>query len=68
MASIQILEISPVETPMEDLSDDATGNITGGFLGEQLDVFLDKLYAFVQDVLGGCNDGTYDSEICDRII
>ena len=30
MAKIQILELSPAETPMEDLSYDITGNITGG--------------------------------------
>lgn len=30
MTRIQILELEPVETSIEDLSDDATGNITGG--------------------------------------
>ena len=33
MASIQVLEISPAETPIEDLSYDVAGNIAGG-LGE----------------------------------
>ncbi len=34
MASIQVLEISPAEIPIEDLSYDVAGNITGGFLDQ----------------------------------
>ncbi len=34
MASIQVLEISPAETPIEDLSYDVAGNLTGGLYGQ----------------------------------
>ena len=36
MASIQVLEISPAETPIEDLSYGVAGNITGGGFLDQL--------------------------------
>ncbi|MGK7936508.1 MAG: hypothetical protein AB4206_12035 [Xenococcaceae cyanobacterium] len=69
MARIQIHEISPAETPMEYLSDDVAGNITGGgFLGEQLQLFLEKLFDFVLTTLKGCASGDIDPGVCDRII
>ena len=52
MASIQILEIRPVEDQVEDLSYDMTDSIRGGFdLGEWFDQFLDvqqELLTFVK--------------------
>lgn len=44
MASIQILELRPVEAQLEDLSDDMTGRIQGGAL-------VDSVLAIVQQAL-----------------
>ncbi len=58
MASIQIHEI---ETPMEDLSYDVAGNITGGGIGE----LLDSVFDLVRDVLAFCKDsGAEDPVVC----
>ena len=66
MASIQIHEI---ETPIEDLSDDVAGNITGsGFLGDQLEVFLRQLFLFVRETLQDCASGAIDPSVCDDIL
>ena len=46
MASIQVLELRPVEAPIEDLSYDVTRNITGGFV------------AFVETVVSDVQDGS----------
>ena len=57
MARIQIHELSPAEAPMEELSYDAAGNITGGGnldLGALLEI-LDVVAAIV-DVVGLIKD------------
>ena len=41
MASIQIHDIRPAETTMEDLSYDVAGEIRGGFTPAQLEFFRD---------------------------
>lgn len=50
MASIQIHDIHPAETPMEDLSYDVAGEIQGGFTPNQLQ-FLRDFYAFFIQLL-----------------
>ena len=54
MASIQILEIPPVEAQIEDLSDDITSSIHGGNIFEEIGRFVDELIRFV----GGETDKT----------
>lgn len=62
MASIQILELSPAETPMEDLSYDITGNIAGGGFVRDL---VDQAFGLVRDVLAFCRDaGSEDPVLC----
>ena len=48
MASIQIREI---ETPMEELSYDASGNITGGFNAEDLSILIQQILDFSGDTV-----------------
>ncbi len=62
MSKIQILEISPMETPMEDLSEDMSSSIQGGqrsplerFLddvGDAVDDFFDAVEDFLENLLG----------------
>ena len=73
MASIQILEISPAETPIEDLSYDVAGNVTGGGLVRDI---LFETFDFVRDVLketfGFCSEAVDPqacaTEIIDRVL
>ena len=39
MASIQVLELRPLEYEVEDLSSDMVGSIRGGFTEENLGIF-----------------------------
>ncbi len=52
MASIQILEIAPVEAQIEDLSDDITSSIHGGSIFGQIDMLVDAII----DLIGGTSD------------
>ncbi|MDJ0576571.1 MAG: hypothetical protein QNJ65_15560 [Xenococcaceae cyanobacterium MO_234.B1] len=67
MASIQILEISPVETPMKDLSYDVAGNVTGAGFLEDVSMLIDKVLDFATMVTELCASGALPPEICDRI-
>lgn len=49
MASIQILEICPVEAQIEDLSDDLTDSIRGGSIKLFTEAILDCVGDFLQD-------------------
>ena len=68
MAKIQILEISPVETPMEDLSYDVVSNITGGGLGDFLkDLVLGALgeaFDFLKTAYTECVKAGGDPVLC----
>ena len=60
MASIQILELSPAETPMEDLSYDITGNIAGGGFIRDL---VSESFGLVRDVLDFCRDAGSENPV-----
>ena len=47
MASIQILEIAPVEAQIEDLSDDITSSIHGGSIFGPIDRLVDEIIRLV---------------------
>ena len=58
MASIQILEVSPTETPIEDLSSELSGNIFGGTCYDDTSYYdpyyyEDGYYVFKFDLGGG---------------
>ena len=67
MASIQILELRPAETSIEDLSDDVAGNITGGGFLEQVGLIIERLILFAETVTELCASGALPVEICDEI-
>ena len=78
MASIQILELTPVETSIEDLSDDQAMSINGGTFVDRVLAFaeslvnkglltadqaLDLAYAYLLDVGAACQNST-DVDAC----
>ena len=68
MARIQILEISPTETPMEDLSYDMTGNITGGSLGSFIRELvlgaIKESFDLIRDLYTDCIEAGGDPAEC----
>ena len=54
MVSIQVLELPSVESPMEDLSYDVAGNISGGFVTDFLERFYDRYFAFLENIYTTC--------------
>ena len=62
MASIQIHEI---ETPMEDLSYDVAGNITGGGLFDTIEDFLATVRLIVTETYAFCTENAAPGEAVD---
>ncbi len=51
MSKIQIHEISPMETPMKDLSEDMTNSIQGAGLLEDVQQLINDVFDNVEQIL-----------------
>ncbi len=68
MASIQVLELRPVEDQVEDLSYDVAGNIAGGGVIEDVGLLIQQLLLFSEKVLDACASGAISQETCDDFL
>ena len=56
MASIQVLELRPVEAQIEELSYDMTDSIRGGDLFDAVKILVECYSDFIRDISDGRSD------------